>query len=31
MKLDIETMRHRIHYAENLIHELKENDDETIE
>lgn len=31
MKLDIETMSHRIHYAENLIHELKENDDETIE
>ena len=31
MKLDIEAMNHRIHYAEKLIHELKENDDETIE
>lgn len=31
MKLDIETMSHRIHYAEKLIQELKENDDETIE
>jgi two-component SAPR family response regulator len=31
MKLDIEAINHRIHYAENLIHELKENDDETIE
>ena len=31
MNLDIEAMNHRIHYAEKLIHELKENDDETIE
>ena len=31
MKLDIEAINHRIHYAEKLIHELKENDDETIE
>ena len=27
----IKQMNHRIHYAEKLIHELKENDDETIE
>lgn len=31
MKLDIEAINHRIHYAENLINELKENDDEPIE
>ena len=31
MKLDIEAINHRIHYAEKLTHELKENDDEAIE